>query len=254
MPTAHLKHRHGQSVAPDVRVVSCDKQATNTLLTLDCTMIGLTKPMFSSRVVVLLLLMVASTAAGIIAARFLAPPVSTDVEGLLWPNPKPLSAFTLQASDGETLNLDRLQGQWAFMFFGYTYCPDVCPGTLMHMAQVLQSLRESDDAKSVKMVFVSVDPARDTPDRLKDYVTYFDSEFIGATAEDSMLQPFTRDLGVLYVRHDADAEGRYEVDHSVQVLLIDPQGRLVAIFQPPHDVTELAQRFRSIRAIVERES
>lgn len=186
-------------------------------------------------------------------------PAPAGVEGLLWPNPKSVAAFTLTDQAGQAFDLERLRGKWSFLFFGYTHCPDICPITLGVLKSVADRLAsEGRYAADSQMVFVSVDPARDTPEVLREYVGFFGPGFVGATGTDAQLTTFTRDLGVLYMRvgegDGAVAGTNYLVDHSAAVLLVDPQGRLVGVFPAPQTVDGVAQRYAAIRAFLEAQS
>ena len=206
----------------------------------------------SLKVVLVVAIAVTGLIAGMLTAQLARTPTRPDIDGLLWPNPKQVAPFELTAGNGAAFDAERLLGRWTFLFFGYTYCPDVCPNTLASMASVMKSLRADGADEQVQMVFVSVDPARDSLARMNEYVTYFDAAFIGATSTDeAALQRFTRDLGVLYVRQTPDRDGRYEVDHTASVMLIDPGGRLVGILSAPHVPDQIAARFKRIRAFVE---
>ena len=189
------------------------------------------------------------------AARiFRAPAQMPEIAGFLWPGPKAVGSFSLDGAGGAPVDLARLEGHWNFLFFGYTYCPDVCPTTLATMHQVMEALRSTTAGEGVQTVFVSVDPGRDSLQRLRDYVAFFDPAFIAATASDQRLAEFTRKLGVLYRRGESNDAGGYEVDHSASILLIDPGGRLVGIFSAPHDPGDIARRFRKMREHVEASS
>lgn len=204
------------------------------------------------RVILIALVTLTALSAGMLVARFSRAPERPAIQGLLWPDPKPLAPFSLSASDGQTFDLTQLRERWTFLFFGYTYCPDVCPSTLASMAAVIKNLRADGAAEQVQTVFVSVDPTRDSLARLNDYVTYFDAAFVGVTStEEAALQSFTRDLGVLYVRQSPDGDGRYEVDHTASVMLVDPRGRLIGVFSAPHVPDQIVERFKRIRAFVE---
>lgn len=191
-------------------------------------------------------------ALGLIAARALQAPAQVpQIPGFLWPEPRSVPEFSLDGGDGQPFNLARLDKHWTFLFFGYTYCPDVCPTTLAQMREVMNTLREANAAEDVQVAFVSVDPARDTRDRLAEYVRYFDPAFLSASAADERLDAFTRALGAIYRIGEADENGNYEVDHTASVLLVDPLGRLVGIFGLPHDAKDIANRFSLIRRYVE---
>lgn len=157
---------------------------------------------------------------------------------LVLPEPRRIPAFTLTDQHGERFGPDQLGGHWSLLFFGFTHCPDICPGTLFDLARVSAGLREADAAAAdrVQVVFVSVDPERDDAGRLRDYVDYFDPDFIAVTGPHQQLEPLTRTLGIAYriEPHEPSAE-RYNVDHSASVLLLDPAGRLHGVFPAPHD-------------------
>ena len=173
------------------------------------------------------------------------------IQGLLWPNPKPLTPFTTIDENGGSFDLNRLHGKWSFLFFGYTHCPDVCPLTLAVFKQVLQQLGKDKNPDKVQMVFVTVDPARDTPERLKEYVNYFNRDIIGVGGSDAQIKSLTSQLGIVYLAGEKSASGDYYVDHSASVFLIDPMGRLVSIFSPPHAADTIVARYRRIRDFIE---
>ena len=177
-----------------------------------------------------------------------APPADLPV---LWPNPKTLGEFALHDQNQQPFDLKRVQDKWTFWFFGYTNCPDVCPITLSVMNQVDDQIQvQSDDPVHRQFVFVSVDPARDDPEHLGEYVEFFDDAFIGATGNADALEALARQLGILYVPGEEDEAGNYLVDHTAASLLTDPKARLGAVFTAPHKAAELATLFNRISAFV----
>ena len=153
---------------------------------------------------------------------------------------------------GEPFGLRRLEGRWSFLFFGYTHCPDVCPTTLSMLAKVSRELSADGVAgDGAQFVFVSVDPARDMPARLGEYVAYFDPDFLGVTGPDNALEALTRQLGIFVSRDAPDGTGNYIVGHGAAVLLIDPESRLVGVYQAPHDPSGIADSFQRIRHFLE---
>lgn len=147
---------------------------------------------------------------------------------------KALAPFQLTDHLGSPLGNQEVTGKWSLIFLGYTYCPDVCPTTLAMMKSVYAKL---NGVAPVQVIFVSADPQRDTPDRLKQYIQYFHSEFIGATAPHADLYPLTRNLGLAYAMYDGKTPESYLVDHSASVVLINPKGQVQATFKPmpsPH--------------------
>lgn len=162
------------------------------------------------------------------------------------PKGKPLQPFHLVDDNGKPFTLRDLKGHWSFLFFGYTHCPDVCPSTLQVLHGVEQRLRSGGSPPRV--VFVSVDPDRDTPQQLGKYVAYFDPGFMGATGKADQIDALTKQLGILYGFEDPDPKtGDYAVSHSAQILLIDPSGALRAVFSAPHEAAAIAADFRKIR-------
>lgn len=175
-----------------------------------------------------------------------------DIEGLLWPNPKQLRAFATIDDNGKVFGLDRLQGKWTFLFFGYTHCPDVCPLTLAVLNQVLN--QEKGRYKDLQVVFVTVDPNRDNTQRLKKYVSYFNPEFIGLGGSMVQIQSLTSQVGVFFQNGKRDKDGNYTVNHSASIFLTDPKGRVVAVFTPPHQVETIKDRYKMIREFIEQQS
>jgi protein SCO1/2 len=161
----------------------------------------------------------------------------------------PLPAFALQGQKGNFTNAD-LQGRWTFMFFGYTQCPDICPTALTLMKDVKARL-DGGTAKSSdrppQVVFVSVDPRRDSAELLVEYMAAFDPAFVGLRGDDAALLPLTGNLGVYYQRNDAADKQRYTVDHSAAIYLVDPAGKLRAVFSPPHDAGKMAGDYVRIK-------
>ena len=177
------------------------------------------------------------------------PPPSADLAATVFPQPRPLPEdFRLTDQDGRPLDAARLRGKWTFVFFGFTHCPDVCPTTLTVMARLKKMLAAGPDPAPVQMLFVSVDPKRDTPEVLKRYVTFFDPEFLGATAPMERLVPLTRSLGILFTYNNQGRDdGGYTVDHSAQILLFSPEAQWVAVFGTPHVAARMARTFQQIR-------
>jgi protein SCO1/2 len=166
--------------------------------------------------------------------------------------PKALPAFALSDHGGRPFDRTRLQGHWSFLFFGYTFCPDVCPNTLSVLREVHERLGGRDLA-GVQFVFVSVDPERDSLERLARFVPYFHPDFIGVAGDEGALEPLVKALGIHYARRQGEAQEGYLVDHTVAVMLIDPEARLQAVFSTPHEPDAVADAFRKIRQRGERE-
>ena len=173
------------------------------------------------------------------------------VEGLLWPDPPIVSPVHLLDHDSAPFTLDRLRGKWTFLFFGFTSCPDICPTTLELLARAHDDLKTHDRYGAVgQVVFVSVDPDRDSPEILRAYVQYFHEDFIGVTAAVEELEDFTRELGVLFMKVPQGGDD-YSVDHSAGIFLIDPDLRVVSVITPPHSTNTIVRRFDEISAYIE---
>ena len=165
--------------------------------------------------------------------------------GLAYPAPRPLAPFTLAAVDGSAFTLDSLRGRWSLVFVGFTHCPDVCPTTLGTYKQLEQSFAAKAPELPVSLVFVSVDPERDDAAHLREYTAFFSPRIVAATGSREELDAFTRQLGVLYAKVPLQG-GDYTIDHSTQIMLIDPQARLAAIFRPPHDADAIVADVRTL--------
>lgn len=160
--------------------------------------------------------------------------------------PRPLTAFHLTAHDQQPFDLGRLKDKWTLLFFGYTHCPDVCPTTLTELAQAIKQL-EPAVLKDTQFVFVSVDPARDTPESLAEYVNYFDARFLGATGSVKALRSLTQQLDVKFSL-ETDPTGEAIVNHSSTILLIDPQVRYYARLNAPHYAEQISAQYLALRA------
>ena len=169
--------------------------------------------------------------------------------------PVPLPQFTLSDHNGQEFNQWSLARKWTFMFFGYTFCPDVCPTALVDLDDVYLDLAgkgeliEKEFKVNIQFIFVTVDPQRDTAEELKEYLEFFNENFIGLTGRSEAIDSLAGPMGVAYMRVPGeDEDGDYLVDHSASFLLIDPLGRLRATFAPPHDPKQIAEDFRNIRS------
>jgi protein SCO1/2 len=137
--------------------------------------------------------------------------------------PHPASDFTLQSDQGE-VHLSDFRGKVVLLYFGYTFCPDVCPTTLAKISQALSNL--GNDASKVQTVFISVDPERDTPQILGRYSRAFHPDFIGATSTSEDIAVVAKQYGIYYEKKPATSGAGYSVDHTAVVWVIDPLGNL----------------------------
>lgn len=192
---------------------------------------------------------------GCFAAGYLLGP-SADVEkdpsaGLersKLPRPQPVADFTLQDIDGSgAYTRERLLHQWTLMYFGYSHCPDVCRPTLGVLAEVARSLRAAPHwTTRLELVFVSVDPARDTAARLRAYLSRSDADLVGLRGSEKQIAGLAQQLGIMHARGNPDEVGGYLVDHPATILLIDPTARLRAGFSLPHDPGRIVEQILDI--------
>jgi len=200
-------------------------------------------------------LVAAGLAVGLVTAHYYRPePRPGDIQGLFWPDPKQLYPFVTIDDSGHKFTLDRLEGKWSFLFFGYTHCPDVCPLTLSVMNQAYRQLQQQGLARDVQMIFVTVDPGRDTSQRLAGYVHQFNPDFTGLGGSKAQVRSLATQVGVSFVRGETAENGDYLVDHSAALFLIDPQGRLVSLFSPPLKAGDIVSRFGRIRAFLKQQT
>lgn len=169
-----------------------------------------------------------------------------DVSATVLRDAKPLPKFVLEDHFGNGFTNKNLKNQWSLVFFGYTHCPDICPTTLSLLNQVDQVLKKESDIDKPRIIFISVDPERDTIEQLTDYVTYFNPEFIGVTGSMENLQVLTKSLGIVFGKEGDDESNDYEVYHTARILLVDPKARLKALFSSPHDVNQIASDYIKI--------
>ncbi len=177
----------------------------------------------------------------------MAPPPEALAEVLL-PEYRAVTPFNLTDGDGQAFNRSRFEGKWSFLFFGYTHCPDICPTSLAMLRMVAKNLQQTPAYyQDSQFAFISVDPKRDKPQQLKSFVSYFHPDFLTATGEKSEIDNLARQLGAIYMFEGDTNSDDYIVNHSATVVLLDPEGRWVARFNPPHKAAEIAEQFRRIR-------
>lgn len=172
------------------------------------------------------------------------------VNGLyLFETPRDPGPFLLLNHLGETFTPSDLTGKWTMIFFGFTHCPDVCPTTLAFLAQLMEQL-ESTEVPDTAVVMVSVDPARDTTEVLAKYVPYFNPEFMGVTGQFVDILKFARTFNAPFRKVTAE-DGSYQVDHSANVILVNPRGHYHGFFKAPLDLAKMKVTYRSARYLWE---
>jgi len=168
----------------------------------------------------------------------------------LFPDPKPLTAFALTDHENRVFDLSRIKGKWSFLFFGFTHCPDICPTTLAVLARARDNIAKSTvGAEDIQFVFISVDPNRDTAGKLRQYVDYFDTSFLGVTGDNAQLGNLAGQLSAAYQVAITPGMENYPVYHTAAVFLLDPRARYHAVFTPPHDAGAISKRFKVVREL-----
>jgi protein SCO1/2 len=163
-------------------------------------------------------------------------------------NPRELPKFSLTSHLNADFSNQDLTGSWNMIFFGFTNCPDVCPLTLSILDQVAIELK---NFKSIpRSIFISVDPKRDQPEILRQYVEHFNHDMVGLTGEKEQIDNLTQSVGAIYAIGD-DTSENYLVDHSAHIFVTAPDGKLVALFSTPHDAKIIANDFKLISALYE---
>lgn len=195
----------------------------------------------SLRWLILALIAIVATAAGLFAASHVfGPAQQAQAEissGTLLPQPRPMPEFSLAGANGQPFTKAAFAGKWSVIFVGFTHCPDVCPNTLALLKNVRRGLLEQK--KDLQVVLLSVDPERDTPKVLADYVHYFDPAFLGATGPREQLDPLGTALGFVYMKVPGTTPDNYSVDHSSALILVNPQAQVAGYFTPPFKVEPL---------------
>ena len=170
------------------------------------------------------------------------PPDLSDVNTYVYEEPRPLTDFQLLDENGQPFTPDDLKGHWTFAFVGFTNCPDICPAAMANLRRTDSLLPPT--LPQPEYLLISADPKHDTPAKLKDYVGFFGDNFHGVTGKLETLRALAKSLGAVFVHRDVD--GELMVDHSGHFALINPEGKVAAVLQPPHSPEAIADAFRQI--------
>lgn len=150
-----------------------------------------------------------------------------EFQGTTLSAPHPAPDVDLESVDGP-LSLQDFKGSYTYVFFGYTYCPDVCPLTLGTLTQVKDGLRKDGD--QMRVVMVTVDPERDTPERLAEYMHYFDDSFVGLSGDLEMIDKVGEPFGLYYFHHEGSPDTGYLVDHTARIFLLDRDSNAILTY------------------------
>ena len=182
--------------------------------------------------------------AGVIGAMFIAPPNTDPQEQVTYfqyyPAPRDIEPFAITDENGQAFTNDNLKNAWTLVFVGYTYCPDVCPTTMAELNKIWPKLSSIKSDYNTQVLFLSVDPKRDTIQRLKSYIGFFNEDFIAATGPHAKIFPLVRNLGLMYALTEDTEKADYLVDHSASVVLINPEAKAIGRFKPIMEPGKLA--------------
>lgn len=173
-------------------------------------------------------------------------PIIDDDVGFVYTPPRELGEFQLIDFENNLIDENQFSGKWWLVYFGFTYCPDACPMALSDMAKIKSGFDEYT-AEHTNFVFISVDPDRDTPQRLKEYVQFYDSNFYAATGEPGELQKLASKMGAAFIVPENPENENYIVGHSTFMLLLNPDTELVAVFRVPHIPKNVADSVMKIQ-------
>jgi protein SCO1/2 len=168
--------------------------------------------------------------------HILMPPPVTQTATLL-PAATELAEFSLLDQDGNAFTPASFEGHWNLVFFGFTHCPDVCPLTLQVLANARQQMTNKGVDELPRIVLVSVDPERDTPEIIGQYVSHFGADAVGVTGDLTEIHKLTDGIGIFFEKSAVAGEidsDNYSVDHSAVVLIVNPDGKFHGLFGAPH--------------------
>jgi len=198
---------------------------------------------------VLALLLVVAAVVGLQVYKFSAEPTldraALREEGVLvFDQPRQITDFELKDHKGQPFSSADLEGQWTLIFFGFTQCPDICPLAMADLSRLMDELPPELEANT-QVLMVTLDPARDTPEVLADYVPYFHKDFVGVTGEFLTIRRFANELNVAFSKV-TQGEDNYTIDHSGHISLINPRGDYHALFKPPFNADKMARHYAAL--------
>lgn len=166
---------------------------------------------------------------------------------IMLPKPRPLGEVNFTNHNGQPFGQEDLVGKWTILFFAFTNCPDICPSTLQALKETKRELLKTGAWPAFQVAFVSVDPERDTLERLSQYVPYFDPEFFGLRSGDmSYLTQFAKNVGILFLKGKVLEDGGYDVDHGASLILVNPKGEFAGVISAPHKQETLVSDLRKL--------
>ncbi len=202
-----------------------------------------------------LLFVLLMTAVVVFAGVFFLRPIATKpvaINGVVLPQATPIKPFALTDNQGKPFTEANLNGHWTLLFFGFTNCGMVCPTTLSELSDMYKRLEKELPADQLpQVVLISVDPERDNVARMNEYVHAFNPHFIGARAEIAETVALENQMHIAAAKIEADGKGKnhYTINHSAEILLVNPKGQLLAYFSYPHKGPEMASDYKAILAV-----
>ncbi len=183
---------------------------------------------------------------GLLVASIVIPRPMTDEQkrelGLYhFDKPRPIAEFNMTVHRGKAVGLASLQGQWSLVFFGFTTCPDICPTTLGVLSRAVRDLEEAP-----QVIMVTVDPERDTPELLSQYVPAFNPAFVGYTGSFDETVALAQQVNIAFGKMPGDGPGTYTMDHTASLVVIDPQGRYAGFIKAPHNAQNIKKIIRAL--------
>lgn len=197
--------------------------------------------------------------AGILSLLVLKRPATSDwasappeIQAVLWPAARTVADFKLLDQHGAAFDARRFRGHWSLLYFGYLQCPDICPTTLQSLGRLRKLMAEAGAAAEIpQMVFVSVDPGNDTPQRIGPYLAFFDKELIGVSGDAGQLARLADSLGIIYAEH-IEPNGVRSMEHTTSVVVVDPEGRGVAALAGSQQPRALLHQLDALRTFLAR--
>ena len=168
-----------------------------------------------------------------------------DYVGTVLTTARPVSPFSLTATDNHTFDNQNLKGKWTLFFFGFTNCPMMCPTAMRELAQTYDLLKKDKVSPLPQVVMVSVDPKRDSVERMKQYVSSFNTDFIGLVGDNKKIRSLSAQMGIAYEKIAAKDKqsDNYDFQHSGAVIVVNPEGAIQAFFNWPHKPSDMAKDY-----------
>ena len=201
------------------------------------------------RATVVMLLAISAAFTGLFVSQYIHPVKKIDASqfhGTYLENPRAIKEFALTGIDNKSFSNSSLRGHWTLLFFGFTNCGYVCPTTMAELSKMYHILQDKKVTNLPQIVMVSIDPQRDSIEKLNHYVTSFQPSFYGASGEEKIIKSMTHEMGVAYIKvvdkNNPDSQN-YDMQHSGAIMLFNPKGELNAFFTTPHHADLLAKDY-----------